>query len=279
MARMKKEFDKDGVFQKRFREQYNKNYRTQEALAEALGVSRPTVVGWLDGKNVPDIISLKRIAKLFNVSADYLLGISEAERSDVNLRAAVEYTGLSEKAVEQIHNGFDYSFYDDDGISDKVKNKNRNIASSLIVNENFIKILNGIRNVSDETYWERMFCILDKCYSEEDEQQENDAFYFANDKDREVCKIILSSFLNSGMILEEIRLMSEHVKYMTDDYIMDSVYRIFLELREKSELHQFHASKAFTGFIDQLIENKKQEAEEKIKCIERIVLSSKPVKN
>lgn len=296
MGRMKKEFDKDGIFQQRFREQYGKLNITQQAFADALGVSRPTVMGWLDGKNIPDIISLKRMTELFNVSADYLLGISDTERPDVNLRAAVEYTGLSEKAVERIHNGFDGSGCDEDELSDEEKNKNRNMASFLIVSENFIRMVNGIRDVSVKTYWERIFYILSERYldekepeydeeleereeSEYGEEAEEADFYFANDKDREICKIALSLFFKSDMVPEEPNQMPEEIESMTDDEVHNSVFNIYSEYIDKSALHQFLASKAFTNFIDQLIEKKNKDAEKNIKYLEDKVLTSKPVQN
>lgn len=276
MARMKKEFDKDGIFQQRFREQYEKLNITQQAFADALGASRPTVTAWLDGKNIPDIISLKQMTELFNVSADYLLGISDTERPDVNLRAAVEYTGLSEKAVKKIHGGLDDFVCDGVGISDGEKNRNRNMASSLIISENFIRMLNGVRNVASETYWKKIFDILDEQYFG-DELEEDKIFYFTNDKDREICKSALSLF--SKLHILPGLYDSEDVESMTDDEISDMVFWISYRLEENCELHQFHAAKAFTGFIDQLIEKKNKDAEKFVKELEREVSTSKPVQN
>lgn len=275
MGRTKKEFNKDGIFQQRFREQYYKNFRTQKELADAIGVSRPTLAGWLDGKNIPDIISLKRMAELFDVSSDYLLGISDTERPDVNLRAAVEYTGLSEKAVEWIHNGLDDFVCDGVGLSDEEKNRNRNIASSIIVSENFTRMLHNISEVYNEAYWERIFKILDERYSEDDEQQEDDDFHFANDKDREICKFALSLFLKSNTPPEEDAF--EEAEAMTDNEIFNSAYNILLEFSEQSELHQFHAAKAFTGFIDKIIKKSERDAERKVRDIENKVSNSKLV--
>ncbi len=275
MARMKKEFNKDGAFQQRFRELYNEKFRTQQDLANALGASRPTVMGWLDGKSIPDIISLKQMTELFNVSADYLLGISDTERPDVNLRAAVEYTGLSEKAVEQIHDGLDEFVCDGVGASDGEKNRNRNMASSLIVSENFVRMLNGIRNAAAETYWKKIFEILDEQYCG-DELEEDKDFHFKNDKDREVCKSALSLF--SKLHILPGLYDFEDVELMTDNEVSDLVFWIPYRLEENSELHQFHAAKAFTGFIDSLIENKNPDAKKYIRDLEnRINLNEERV--
>ena len=51
---------------------------TQEALAEALYVSRTAVSKWESGRGYPNLDSLKSISKLFSVSIDELLSGEEA---------------------------------------------------------------------------------------------------------------------------------------------------------------------------------------------------------
>lgn len=46
---------------------------TQEAAAEALGVSRQTVSNWENGRTYPDILSVIRMSDLYTVSLDRLL--------------------------------------------------------------------------------------------------------------------------------------------------------------------------------------------------------------
>lgn len=50
---------------------------TQQALADALGVSKNTVFSWEKGIRKPDIEMLKKIATYFETSVDTLLGTSE----------------------------------------------------------------------------------------------------------------------------------------------------------------------------------------------------------
>lgn len=47
---------------------------TQEAIAETLGVSQASITSWENGKRMPDIEMLVKLADYFNVSTDYLLG-------------------------------------------------------------------------------------------------------------------------------------------------------------------------------------------------------------
>lgn len=46
---------------------------TQEAAAEALGVSRQTISNWENGKTYPDIVSVVKMSDLYDISLDRLL--------------------------------------------------------------------------------------------------------------------------------------------------------------------------------------------------------------
>ena len=59
------------------------NGLSQEALAEKLCVSRSAVAKWETDKGMPDVTNLKTIAKLLNVSVDYLL--DDGETLDVQV--------------------------------------------------------------------------------------------------------------------------------------------------------------------------------------------------
>lgn len=75
---------------------------TQQDVADKIGVSRQNVGRWLLGDTTPDINTLSKIADAYKVSTDYLLGRTPNKTTDANLKAVCEYTGLSEKAVENI---------------------------------------------------------------------------------------------------------------------------------------------------------------------------------
>lgn len=50
---------------------------TQTQLADMLSTSQDTVSIWELDKALPDIESLIKLCKIFDVSADYILGLSE----------------------------------------------------------------------------------------------------------------------------------------------------------------------------------------------------------
>lgn len=69
------------------------------ALAEDLGVSVPTVHRYLSGKRTPDLIYVVRIAQYFDVSVDWLLGVSD-NKHDVFSKEATEVASLYSLASE-----------------------------------------------------------------------------------------------------------------------------------------------------------------------------------
>ena len=61
-------------FAQRLKELRLDNSLTQAELANALSVDQRTVSNWEKGIREPDFESLMKIARYFNVSADYLIG-------------------------------------------------------------------------------------------------------------------------------------------------------------------------------------------------------------
>ena len=50
---------------------------TQKELAEKLNTSNSSVCDWEKGRSQPDLQTLANMAQLFDVSTDYLLGLSD----------------------------------------------------------------------------------------------------------------------------------------------------------------------------------------------------------
>ena len=67
---------------------------SQQDLAEKLNVSQKCVSNWENGVNEPDYQSLYKIANLFDVSTDYLLGI-DGEKSENVLLTPLDKTLIS----------------------------------------------------------------------------------------------------------------------------------------------------------------------------------------
>ena len=50
-------------------------------LAKEIAVNKQTVIFWCNGASEPTISHLKKIAEYFDVSADYLIGLENADGS------------------------------------------------------------------------------------------------------------------------------------------------------------------------------------------------------
>ena len=65
------------IFTKRFNEILRISGKTQVEIARAIHVSKQCVTDYKTGKSVPSIESLYLLCKFLEVSADYLLGLSD----------------------------------------------------------------------------------------------------------------------------------------------------------------------------------------------------------
>lgn len=71
---------------------------SQQVLADDLEITRQSLSLYETAKRTINIDLLVKIAKYFNVSTDYLLGLNDNATTDIELKAVCDYTGLSEEA-------------------------------------------------------------------------------------------------------------------------------------------------------------------------------------
>lgn len=89
------------IFQDRFRQLQGEMTNTE--FADFLGMTRQTVGFYLNGNRIPDIHGLRKIAEKCNVSADWLIGMSDVKNVDPNIKAICQYTGLKEETILALH--------------------------------------------------------------------------------------------------------------------------------------------------------------------------------
>ena len=65
------------IFQERLIEQRKLNQMTQRQIAEYLEISQPSYIRYEKGTAEPSLEKLAKIAEIFDVSVDYLLGRKE----------------------------------------------------------------------------------------------------------------------------------------------------------------------------------------------------------
>lgn len=85
-----------------------KHKLTQQDIGDIVGMTGQAVSRWENNLTEPDNESLKKLAKYFNVSTDYLLGIEEREETnpidDILFSKAKDLSDEDKKAVLGIIN-------------------------------------------------------------------------------------------------------------------------------------------------------------------------------
>lgn len=262
MAKRKKNINKNSGFEARLRELNSKKPRSLDELAAEFGAVRQTVSKWMVGEAIPDIDQLQRMADFYEVSTDYLLGRCDTKNPDVNAQAAVEYTGLSEEAVEWLHIGLDDFECDGVGLAEEAKKENRDAASALIRSKAFTKMIHHLKEIAQEAYLERILKILYDDYSKCDLPEEDPNFRYANKEDRDVVVANYIHVLATKKPWDKEN-MSQKVTEMDDDTLSNDVAIAMFSAEDSNERNQFHAAKAFNRYIDQLVENSHKKAEQR----------------
>lgn len=89
-------------FKDRLRELRIEKKCSVRSLAESLEKSESAIRMWETGKAKPDADTLIKLSDFFEVSTDYMLGISGVKTLDTDMQALCSMTGLSEKAIANI---------------------------------------------------------------------------------------------------------------------------------------------------------------------------------
>ncbi|MEA4894101.1 MAG: helix-turn-helix transcriptional regulator [Oscillospiraceae bacterium] len=92
------------IFAERIQDLIFESGKSFKELERETGVPSGSLSKYQNDKGEAGINSLVKIARYFDVSTDYLLGLSGNIRTkDPELRAICEFTGLSEEAIAQLH--------------------------------------------------------------------------------------------------------------------------------------------------------------------------------
>ncbi|HIV63008.1 MAG TPA: helix-turn-helix domain-containing protein [Candidatus Butyricicoccus avistercoris] len=112
-------------FHQELKEARNKLNMKQSEVAKALGIDTSTYCGYETGKRSPDVLKIKRLSQILQVSADKLLDI---KKEDISETIKVPETTSTEELLENfilslkiINNGSDLNDDDYAVISSVVK--------------------------------------------------------------------------------------------------------------------------------------------------------------
>lgn len=103
---------------------------TQNDLAELMNCNRQKIADLERGKSTPSANDLILLSKIFNVSADFLLGLSDTPTTDKDVQFICEYTGLKAETIENLKKGKNAVF-------------NTTLLNFLINNRKLLKALNN----------------------------------------------------------------------------------------------------------------------------------------
>ena len=144
----------NSIIAERIREVVEKSGLSQKAIADNIGVSRQAISQYCDGSTVPNADKLSKMAQFFNVSADYLLGLSVTPSTDLDVKTMCDYTGLNEWFIDLFHHFAKMAEYDSDYwiIHDFM---NRFATSECL--ENMVELLPGCKRAEEKyIYWQNL---------------------------------------------------------------------------------------------------------------------------
>ena len=90
------------MFQERIKQLRNAKRLTQADVAEKIGITRPAYTAYETGKRQPDFDILQKLATLFDVSTDYLLGRTEDKEKAPTLVAAHLDDDLTDEQMDEV---------------------------------------------------------------------------------------------------------------------------------------------------------------------------------
>lgn len=254
--------DKKCLFPARFMELCSTEDKPLERWGDIFGVSRQTVSNWQTGKSIPDIVKLTEVARYFKVSSDYLLGVSDTESPDVSVRAAVEYTGLSEEAVLKLNNGVVDNHAYGAHLNQQKRYDYLRIASEFICSNEFSEIIHRLANAEKCAHKEALLRNLNEDrFTALTTNHEGDSV-FARPDARLLTNAIFDYINSAQSNLDGLSYKTNKFDNSTDKKIKLLVSRKLSTETDNSELHQFHVAKALGRFVDGLLNRSKAKGAE-----------------
>ena len=96
------------TFGERLKDLRKKRSLTQSQLGEKLNVTKASISGYENDTRSPDRETLVKIAEIFNVSTDYLLGRTDDKEKSPTLVAAHLDDDLTEEQLDEVKNFIDF---------------------------------------------------------------------------------------------------------------------------------------------------------------------------
>lgn len=95
---------KNNAFSNRLKTLMAEQNLKQDSLAKSIGISRQAIAQYLESTTQPKADKIYTLAKYFNVSTDYLLGLTENTSTNISEIGISNKTGFSTSTVKNILN-------------------------------------------------------------------------------------------------------------------------------------------------------------------------------
>lgn len=102
--------DCNAAFPTRLRKIMREKNRTQQDVANAIDKTRQAVGYYADGSSSPDWKTLVELSAYFDVSVDWLLGLTDIRSPAPDINVAVLTTGLSEESAKTLRHLHQWGF-------------------------------------------------------------------------------------------------------------------------------------------------------------------------
>lgn len=196
---------------------------TQLDLANAIGITRQSLSRYETNERIPNIDLIYSVAKHYNVSTDYLLGMSEIKSLDNDIKIACKVTGLSEKTIQKLsdreilaYSSINRKNENESTFYEEVLNKILSSSEFYALVCNFAKL----KDISSILYFNKWFKIENIAkYDFSEEEMKNITPTFINhsknkkfidyDRDCEICR-----YLNLK-IIEELSNTFDFMKHLS----------------------------------------------------------------
>lgn len=129
------------LFANRLNKELTKNEINQEEFADKINISTGALSNYRNGKNIPTVDIVVKMANEFKCSTDYLLGLTDLKSTNSDFKTIHEITGLTDKSIEYLKN-----MNDDKYIIDTL--------NFLFENENKYQFLSTLKKF----LWSKVWC-------------------------------------------------------------------------------------------------------------------------
>lgn len=90
------------IFARRLCECLDEKGMNANKLSEKTGISKSSISGYINGEQKPNIIQIKKIAEILEVSSDYLLNLSTLKSTNEDFKKVHKLTGLTDEAIMEL---------------------------------------------------------------------------------------------------------------------------------------------------------------------------------